>query len=334
MTEDSDKRREIVDAIGKNSFNPMNDAIFKFIFGRNERKSIMVDFLNAVLEESLEHRITDIMYIPTEQIPQSSTGKTTRFDVACELDTGEFVDVEVQVVDHKNMDRRTLLYWAQMYSSRSYSGEDYGELRPAITINIVSFILDPRDPDKSPHSEYSAYKKTGWRLNNQLKLHFIEIPKFVRAGRKPFRRMTRIERWMEYFSNRLNEQEKEELAMSDKAIGDAYAAARVFFKSPEETMKYINRELAAMDYRSGMRAAREEGRTEGRSEGRSEGHPEGLAEGRSQGLAEGVAQGRAEAEQRYSRLLQILLAQNRVNDIAKIAADKAYLQELYREFSL
>lgn len=73
--------------------------------------------------------------------------------------------------------------------------------------------------------------------------------------------MTRIERWMEYFSNRLNEQEKEELAMSDKAIGDAYAAARVFFKSPEETMKYINRELAAMDYRSGMRAAREEGRT-------------------------------------------------------------------------
>ena len=153
-----------------------------------------------------------------------------------------------------------------------------------------------------------------WRLNKQEDVHFIEIPKYLRAVRKPFRRMTRIERWMEYFSNRLNEQEKEELAMSDKAIGDAYAAARVFFKSPEETMKYINRELAAMDYRSGMRAAREEGH--------------------SDGLAEGVAQGRAEAEQRYSRLLQILLAQNRVNDIAKIAADKAYLQELYREFSL
>ena len=314
ITKDSEEKREIVDAISKNQFNPMNDAICKFIFGREERKSILIGFLNAVLEGSLGHSITDIRYIPTEQIPLNNTGKSTRFDVACELDTGEFVDVEVQVVDHKNMDRRTLLYWAQMYSSRSYSGEDYGELRPAITINIVSFILDPRDPDKSPHSEYSAYKKTGWRLNNHLELHFIEIPKFVRAGRKPFRRMTRIERWMEYFSNRLNEQEKEELAMSDKAIGDAYAAARVYFKSPEETMKYINRELAAMDYRSGMRAAREEGH--------------------SDGLAEGVAQGRAEAEQRYSRLLQILLAQNRVNDIAKIAADKAYLQELYREFSL
>ena len=241
ITKDSEEKREIVDAISKNQFNPMNDAICKFIFGREERKSILIGFLNAVLEGSLGHSITDIRYIPTEQIPLNNTGKSTRFDVACELDTGEFVDVEVQVVDHKNMDRRTLLYWAQMYSSRSYSGEDYGELRPAITINIVSFILDPRDPDKSPHSEYSAYKKTGWRLNNQLELHFIEIPKFVMAGRKPFRRMTRIERWMEYFSNRLNEQEKEELAMSDKAIGDAYAAAKVFFKSPEETIKYINR---------------------------------------------------------------------------------------------
>ena len=319
ITKDSEKKREIVDAISKNQFNPMNDAICKFIFGREERKSILIGFLNAVLEGSLGHSITDIRYIPTEQIPLNNTGKSTRYDVACELDTGEFVDVEVQVVDHKNMDKRTLLYWAQMYSARSHSGEDYDELRPAITINVVSFIINPADPDESPHSEYSMYKKnTWWRLNKQEEVHFIEIPKFLRAVRKPFRRMTRIERWMEYFSNRLNEQEKEELAMSDKAIGDAYAAARVFFKSPEETMKYINRELAAMDYRSGMRAAREEGRTEGRSEG----------------LAEGVAQGRAEAEQRYSRLLQILLAQNRVNDIAKIAADKAYLQELYREFSL
>lgn len=135
---------------------------------------------------------------------------------------------------------------------------------------------------------------------------FIEIPKFVRAGRKPFRRMTRIERWMEYFSNRLNEQEKEELAMSDKAIGDAYAAARVFFKSPEETMKYINRELATMDARSGLRAAREEGEKSGEERG----------------------------EERVLKLIQLLTAQNRDDDIARIMTDKAYLQELYREFSL
>ena len=213
------------------------------------------------------------------------------------------------------MDKRTLLYWAQMYSARSHSGEDYDELRPAITINVVSFIINPADPDESPHSEYSMYKKnTWWRLNKQEEVHFIEIPKFLRAVRKPFRRMTRIERWMEYFSNRLNEQEKEELAMSDKAIGDAYAAARVFFKSPEETMKYINRELAAMDARSGLRAAREEGEKLGEERGEERGLKHG--------------------EERVLKLIQILTARNRSDDIARIMTDEEYRQELYREFSL
>ena len=32
------------------NYNPMNDVIFKFIFGKEERKQITIDFLNAVLE--------------------------------------------------------------------------------------------------------------------------------------------------------------------------------------------------------------------------------------------------------------------------------------------
>ena len=44
ITKDSEKKREIVDAISKNHYNPMNDAICKFIFGREERKSILIDF--------------------------------------------------------------------------------------------------------------------------------------------------------------------------------------------------------------------------------------------------------------------------------------------------
>ena len=78
------------------------------------------------------------------------------------------------------------------------------------------------------------------------------------------------------------------------------------FLKPEETMKYINRELAAMDARSGLLAAREEGEKSGEERG----------------------------EERVLKLMQILTAQNRMDDIARLRKDKAYLQELYREFSL
>ena len=79
MTEDSEKRREIEHEISANKFNPMNDALCKFIFGREERKSILIDFLNAVLEGSLGHSIADIRYIPTEQIPLTNTGRDRNF---------------------------------------------------------------------------------------------------------------------------------------------------------------------------------------------------------------------------------------------------------------
>ena len=35
--------------LDERTFNPMNDVAFKFIFGKEERKRITIDFLNAVL---------------------------------------------------------------------------------------------------------------------------------------------------------------------------------------------------------------------------------------------------------------------------------------------
>lgn len=48
-------------------------------------------------------------------MPLAEDGKLTRLDVRCDLSSGEQVDVEVQVLNLKNMRRRTLYYWAQIY---------------------------------------------------------------------------------------------------------------------------------------------------------------------------------------------------------------------------
>ena len=43
--------------------NPLNDYLFKFIFGREERKRITLSFLNAVLGLAEEHELRDITFI-------------------------------------------------------------------------------------------------------------------------------------------------------------------------------------------------------------------------------------------------------------------------------
>lgn len=257
-------------------------------------------FLNAVLEPSLGHKIKGLHFLPTEQIPQSEEDKLSRLDVACELDTGEYIDVEVQVVNYHNMKRRTLYYWSQVYLMRLPSGANYNDLRPTITINILAFELLPQ---VEPHAMYSIYNpETHDRLNNDMELHFLELPKFVKGVQKPIREMTKMERWMAYFANRMNQSEKEELAMSEAAINSAYDATGIFLQNKEDRLKYINREMALMDYRSGLAGAEE--------------------------------RGEKKADERYSRLIQILLSQKRMDDIGRIAADEAYRKGLYQKFHL
>ena len=262
-------------------FNPMNDVAFKFIFGKDERKQITIDFLNTVLHKSLAHEIKDITFRQTEMPPDSDEGKLSRLDIACELDTGELVDVEVQVINYRNMQRRTLFYWARLYLLSLTRGEGYNLLRPAITINLLAFELLPQP---EPVAMYSVYNiATGDRLNSDMELHFIEIPKYIKAPHKTIRESSKMERWLAYFANRLTKEEKEELAMSEPAIRDAMEAEKIFMSSPEEYLRYVNHQIALMDYQSGLEGATLEGLAQGIAQGRREGRAEGCAEGRQLG---------------------------------------------------
>ena len=175
---------------GGQAFNPMNDVAFKFIFGKEERKQITIDFLNTVLHKSLKNEIKDITFRQTEMIPDGDEGKLSRLDIACELDTGELVDVEVQVINYNNMQRRTLFYWARLYLLSLTRGTGYNLLRPAITINLLAFELLPQS---EPTAMYSIYNiENGDRLNNDMELHFIELPKYIKSPHKTIRESSKM----------------------------------------------------------------------------------------------------------------------------------------------
>ena len=241
--------------INNRKYNPMNDVLFKFIFANEDRKQVTIDFLNAVLNRQEQKTIKDIQFKNSEIVPLFEEDKLTRFDIFCMTEDGTQIDVEVQVVNKKNMERRTLFYWSQMYLMNLNKGEKYQDLKPAITINILRYNIFPED---SFHSMYSIYNmETHRRLNEDMELHFLEVPKFKK---KPISEMNRMERWLAYFSNKLNQQEMEELAMNESAIQTAMNAAAVFMQNKEERLKYLNREMAIIDYESDKAAWIDEGR--------------------------------------------------------------------------
>ena len=281
-------------------FNPMNDVAFKFIFGKEERKQITIDFLNTVLHKSLANEIRDISFRQTEMIPDSDDAKLSRLDIACELDTGELVDVEVQVINYNNMQRRTLFYWARLYLLSLTRGEGYNILRPAITINLLAFELLPQE---EPVAMYSIYNiENGDRLNNDMELHFIELPKYIKAPHKTIRESSKMERWLAYFANRLTSEEKEELAMSEPAIRDAMEAEKIFMSNPDDYLRYVNRQMALMDYRSGLQAAAEDGEKHG--------------------------------ESRVTRLMSLLLEDGKIEDAREATKSEEFRKKLFLKYGI
>ncbi|MBP3781272.1 MAG: Rpn family recombination-promoting nuclease/putative transposase [Selenomonas sp.] len=259
-------RQAIENDIANKKYNPMNDILFKFIFGKEERKHVTIDFLNAVLDRHGAKAIKDIQFQNSEIVPFYEDDKLTRLDIFCVTEDGTQIDVEIQIVDKKNMERRTLYYWSQMYLMNLTKGGKYQNLKPSITINILRYTIFPGQP---AHSMYSIYNmETGRRLNEDMELHFLEVTKFQK---KPVSEMTSVERWLAYFSNKLDIKEMEELAMNEAAIQTALDAAAVFMQNKQERLNYLNREMAIMDYESDKDAWIDAGRAEGRVEGRAEG---------------------------------------------------------------
>ena len=73
--------------------------------------------------------------------------------------------------------------------------------------------------------------------------------------------------------------------MREPAIRDAMEAEKIFMSDPDAYLRYVNRQMALMDYRSGLEGATQEGIAQGIAQGRREGRAEGRAEGRQLGIA-------------------------------------------------
>ena len=73
--------------------------------------------------------------------------KESIVDIKCITDTNEIVMIEIQLQGNEIFANRVLFYWANGYSLTLNKVEDYKELSPVISINILNFILSEEIED-------------------------------------------------------------------------------------------------------------------------------------------------------------------------------------------
>jgi predicted transposase/invertase (TIGR01784 family) len=175
------------------------------------------------------------------------------------------VNIEVQLKNLGNMDKRTLFYWSRDYTRNIEAGDDYEKLPAVIAINIVNFeYLGTKDFHASFHLRED--REPDYILTEALEIHFIDMVKFRRLREKDIKNNT-LHRWMAYFDRESPPEVVKEVLNMDAAIQKAESRMAFVTSDKEALRAYQMREMALSDWTSGINHARWEGRSEGKAEG-------------------------------------------------------------------
>lgn len=237
---------------------PLNDFIFKKVFGEKGNEDILISFINAVLKRTNKEPIIEIEIIDNKHLTKEVINdKTGIIDVRARTAKGENVDIEVQLTDQGNMDKRTLFYWGKMYLENIKQGEDYTSLEKVITINILDFDYLKTESYQSSFHLWEDIEKD-YMLTDMVEIHFLELPKFRRKKNKNYRDNA-IERWLAFLEKDIPEATLKELMDLEPAIEKAERRIE-YLSSDEETMNtYWERERSLHERANMINSAEERG---------------------------------------------------------------------------
>ena len=254
-----------------------SDYVFKRIFGQEENKQALKDFLESILDEEILK-----IEIKNPEIPKNFyDSKYGVLDLKVTLNDKSIVDVEMQMKNEHNIEQRDTFYLASNYVNELKEGEPYTNCKKSIVINILNFMYYNRneyhsvarmifEEPKEEEKVEMGYREEDRYMTKYLEVHIIELPKFKIKNPKMH---TKLEEWLWLFIG--SDEKVSEASKKNKEIEKIKKKLASMSLSPEERNNYeyrlraIRDEADAIEYKT--KQAKEEGIKEGLEQGISQG---------------------------------------------------------------
>jgi predicted transposase/invertase (TIGR01784 family) len=252
---------------------PLNDFAFQKAMGEKGDEQQLMAFLNAVLQRTGKDNLKTVEILEGKDLPAGRVGgKSAKLDVLARLADNTKVNIEIQLENQYNMEKRSLDYWAMNYSNGIGKGHDYIELPAVIGINILGFGYIPLDDFHTSFHIYEDHHKE-YQLTDNLELHFLDMVKFRRLKEKDILHDP-LHRWLVYFDENSPRKLIEDVLAMDPAIQKVQEAID-FIQSDEALFRtYLSYEKAERDEISRLNGARREGLEKGLEKGLQKGRIE------------------------------------------------------------
>ncbi|GBU27290.1 hypothetical protein R84B8_00819 [Treponema sp. R8-4-B8] len=235
-------------------FNPLNDYLFLKLMGEEGDEEQCLAFLNAVLGSKTKRPVKLIKILENKTFTAEVIGeKSSILDVRVETDDGEKINIEVQLKNLQNMEKRTLLHWGREFTKGISAGEDYKELPKVITINIVNFDNIKLDDF---HTCFHLWEDDhrDYLLTDVLEIHFINMVKFRKLKTGDIVNNL-LERWLTFLDVNTPEKILQEVIQMDSAISKANERLNFVTQDKEFLRNYHLREMAMSDWTTGVNTA-------------------------------------------------------------------------------
>ena len=155
---------------------PRVDLAFKKIFGVEENKDLLISLINSIVGQ--DNQVEDITLLNPYNPKNFRQDKLSILDIKAKGIDGKRFNIEIQISDEADYDKRALYYWAKLYTEQLKTAQDYSTLSKAIGIHILNFTSIPQA--QNYHNVFHiTEKENGFAYFKDLELHTIELNKFT-----------------------------------------------------------------------------------------------------------------------------------------------------------
>lgn len=244
------------------------DFAFKKVFGSEQSKAILIDFLNAVIDFG-DVGITDLTIVDPYRIPLLKGMKDSYVDVKAVLSDKRKVIIEMQVLSVEGFEKRVLYNAAKLYSTQLKRSEKYSTLEPIIALTITDFEMF-QEFDRVISYWNLREKESLIQYSGDIELIFIELPKFTKSENELH---SVTDKWI-YFIKNAGELDFIPKTFSEPNLLDAFELANTAGMNKDELEIQFKRRDFIWLQKGSLEKAQKDGWKQGVQEGREKGKRE------------------------------------------------------------
>ena len=268
--------------------DPKNDFAFKKLFGTEQNKDLLVQFLNAVLD-GVHNKVKEVELLPLSTTPEIANLRQSIVDALCRGEDGRQFIIEMQCARESSFIKRAA-YASRVYlNQRTRDGDSgYSNLNPVIFLAIVDFDLFPQKESYISHHKITDICTHECDIKD-FSFSFIELRKF----RKEIDELhSVVDKWLYFFRHASHTEPDELMRIKEDypVIEKAYSTMSDIAYTEAELLEYERYAMKEDVITTAISDARREGIEEGMEKGREEGAFEKARETARNLLAMGLNQ--------------------------------------------